>query len=280
MGCSCSGSSQNESTSIRTNRRERDRESRAEDRSQNNNSQQNRRSENRQQQQQQQNQQQPRQNANMPNYEPFLQSKNDPSFNMKQLKEMVGEGVKKMHAYVCNLEKDDLERKRHDFWTSRFEGSPETWDLLKLLCEGEFSNKELNELLFDSQLKPYAGCINVIYDSKGNLYEIPNYCIHDPLEWDIQKLKIPQPDEEKISIIVRLGISDLKVNTVNLCPVKELKLYIIKKFDFSNTDYKEGITDTARIRLFHYGKEMKDTDMLYMHSVESGKIVMMAIRPS
>lgn len=271
MGCSCSGSSQNnEGNNVRANRRER------EERSQNNNASnnnQNRRADN-------QSQQQPRENnPNLPNYEPYLQSRNDPSFNMKQLKEMVGSGLKKMNGYVCNIEKEDLEKKRHDFWTSRFEGNQDTWDLLKNFCEGEFSDKDLNDLLYASGLTSYAGCINVIYDSKGNLYEIPNYCIHEPSKWDIAKLNMPQPKEEKISIIVRNGIIDLKVNTINLCPVKELKLYVLKKFDFDKTEYKDSIKDISRIRLFHYGKEMKDNDMIYMHSVETGKIVMMAIRP-
>jgi hypothetical protein len=217
---------------------------------------------------------------NRPSYVPFLQSRNDSTFNMKQLKEFVGEGVKKMPGYVCTIEKDELMRKREDFWSSRFEGDKETWETLRNLCEGDLEDNQLKDLLSAIGITTYSGCINVVYDNKGNLYEIPNYCIHEPLEWDIPKLKIPKPNEQEIKFLVRLESEDLTIETSNYCPVGDLKSHICENFDFSKCNsYKKGEKiDSPRIRLFHYGKELKDSDLLYMHSVDNGKIIMMTLR--
>ena len=274
MGCSCSGTSPNEEKE-----KERARRNRVNTRSNqgvsenvivsNQNNSQNRRVDHRI---------NNRPNLNQPNYEPYLASKKDPNFNMPQLKEYVGTGVKKMLGYKCKIEQDELEKTIKDFWSSRFEGNADTWDLIRNLCEGDFQSDDLQEILESSGLRTYAGCINVIFDNKGNMYEIPNYCIHPPLVWDIVKYKIPEPNEENISIIIRNCITDLKVNTINLCPINELKLYILKRFDFSSTDFKHGVEDISQIRLFHYGKEMRDNDKLFQHHVDDGKIIQMMLR--
>lgn len=38
----------------------------------------------------------------------------------------------------------------------------------------------------DTLIRPLKDCINVVYDSKGILYEIPNYCINDPYKYEIE----------------------------------------------------------------------------------------------
>lgn len=45
----------------------------------------------------------------------------------------------------------------------------------------------------DTLLRPLKDCINIVYDSKGNLYEIPNYCINDPYKFELEE------DNEKIN---------------------------------------------------------------------------------
>ena len=39
--------------------------------------------------------------------------------------------------------------------------------------------------MHDTMLRPLKDCINIIYDSKGMLYEIPNYCINDPFKFEL-----------------------------------------------------------------------------------------------
>ncbi len=224
-----------------------------------------------------QNNQQPEQNQNIPNYEPYLQSKRDPNFNMKELDTFVGEGIKKMKGYICNIEKEDLERKRNDFWTSRHEGNQDTWDLLHNFCIGEFSNEDLIELIHGSGLQLYAGIINVIFDSKGNLYEIPNYCIHNPSAWDIAKLKITKPKEEKLTLKIRNGIVDYNAEITNTSTGYDLKEGIVNNFKIN--DKNPGSYYPEKIRLFYRGREIKEKDFLYQHELINNAIIMMTIKP-
>ncbi len=206
-----------------------------------------------------------------PNYEPFLQSKNDPSFNMLEINDLyVGHDLKKMKGYICNIEKEELDKRREDFWTSREEGCTEIWNLLKYYCSTEFNPKELKELLHSSGISPYAGSISVVYDTKGNLYEIPNYCIHDPSKWDIAKLKVVMPKEEKIILRIRKVVKDYNISISNLSNIISLKEGLIKNFFQDNT--------VDKLRLFYNGKELKDKDNIYMYEIPSKSILQLMIR--
>jgi hypothetical protein len=212
-----------------------------------------------------------------PFYEPYLQSKNDPTFNMTELKTVfVGSDLKKIHGYICNIEKDELEKRREDFWSSRFEGSKEVWELLRNFCIGEFDPKELKEILYGSGLTPYAGCINVVYDQKGNLYEIPNYCIHDPTEWDIPKYKIKKPNDEKIIVIIRHVVNDYPISIMNTSLVSELKEELLKNNEVNNKN--KDFYDINKVRLFYHGKELKNNDCIYIYEIMNKAIIQMMIK--
>ena len=70
------------------------------------------------------------QNAFLPNFQPYLQSKNDPSFNFPEVKEnkYVGIGLKKMKGYISNISEEELKKKREAFWGTRVEGNKQTWN--------------------------------------------------------------------------------------------------------------------------------------------------------
>jgi hypothetical protein len=51
-------------------------------------------------------------------------------------------------------------------------------------------------------LTAYKDCINVTYDTRGNIYEIPNYCINDPSIYDIPKQEVkPKPRKKDIKVL-------------------------------------------------------------------------------
>ena len=63
-----------------------------------------------------------------PNFEPYLISKNDPSFNFPELpNEYLGHGLKRMKGYISAITLEKLQKVRDDFWTSRIEGDSEVW---------------------------------------------------------------------------------------------------------------------------------------------------------
>ena len=206
------------------------------------------------------------------NFEPYLQSKNDENFNFPEVKKniYVGKGIKRMKGYISNISKEDLIKKRESFWGTRVEGNQQTWNFLKEICEmPECEENDLTAMLQAYDLVPYNNCINVSYDALGGLYEIPNYCIHDPTEYDLPEAKQNKPDQKKICFKARYGAKQMRLKCSNYSSVKKVKGHIAKKME-SKVD---------KIRLFFFGKEMKNDMQLWNYSVDNDVIVIIMISP-
>jgi len=211
-------------------------------------------------------------NALIQNFQPYLQSKNDPYFNFPEVKEKkyVGKGLKRMRGYISNIPEDELKKKREAFWGTRVEGNAQTWNFLKELCEmpdGEEQNLEAMLQAYD--LTPYKNCINVSYDALGGLYEIPNYCIHDPLIYDIPEKHKEKPEQKKISFKARHGAKHIKIKSTNYSSVKKIKMSLAKKIG----------TTSDKIRLFFSGKEMKDDLEIWNYNVDNDVVIMVMVCP-
>jgi len=212
------------------------------------------------------------QNPIIPNFQPYLQSKNDPFFNFPEVKEnkYVGKGLKRMKGYISNIPEEELKKKREAFWGTRVEGNKQTWNFLKEICEmpsGEENNLEAMLKAYD--LTPYKNCINVSYDALGALYEIPNYCIHDPMIYELPEDNKKKPNEKKIKFKARNGMKFLKLKSSNYTSVKKIKTNIGKKIG----------TTYDKIRLFFSGKEMKNDLQLWNYNVDDDVVVMVMICP-
>ena len=182
MGCTCSSEEQSMSQNVSSNRhyksnrnsqRERDDRYPHQRRHNNNNNNQDCSDNN---------------NIFQPNFEPFLQSRIDPYFNFPEVEGevYVGEGLKKMKGYISQISKEEILKKREEFWQTRVEGNKDTWAFLQRICEDpEFEHEDIGAYLSATGIVPYKDCINVTYDTFGGLYEIPNYCIHFPSKYDL-----------------------------------------------------------------------------------------------
>jgi hypothetical protein len=214
----------------------------------------------------------PAQNLLIPNFQPYLQSKNDPYFNFPEVKEnkFVGKGLKRMKGYISNIPEDELKKKREAFWGTRVEGNKQTWNFLKEICEmppGE--EKNLDAMLQAYDLTPYKNCINVSYDALGALYEIPNYCIHDPMVYDLPEDHKKKPAEKKIKYKARHGAKILKLKSSNYSSVKKTKMSVAKKIG----------TTYDKIRMFFSGKEMKNDMQLWNYNVDNDVVIMVMVSP-
>ena len=202
-------------------------------------------------------------------FEPFLQSKNDPNFNFKEVEEeiYVGNGLKKMKGYISPISKEDLDKKRIAFWGTRTEGNEQTWMFLKQLCEMPQSEEEdLNVMLEAYGLVTYNKCINITYDTSGALYEIPNYCINEPYKYKIIENEKEKPKEEKISFKLK-GTHNTKITCSNYETVNKVKEKVSKKYN----------VETDKIRLFFYGREMKNDMELWNYNVSKDCVVILMI---
>ena len=202
-------------------------------------------------------------------FEPFLQSKQDPNFNFPEVEEdiFIGSGLKKMKGYISPISKEDLDKKRISFWGTRTEGNEQTWEFLKQVCEMPSEEDEnINVMLEAYGLIPYNNCINITYDASGALYEIPNYCINEPYKYEIVENEKEKPKEEKVSFRLK-GTHKTKITCSNYETIEKVKQKIGKKYK----------VEIDKIRLFFYGKELKNDLELWNYNVSNDCVVILMI---
>ena len=208
-----------------------------------------------------------------PSYEPYLQSKHDENFNYKELDKYVGTGIKRMKGYISPVPFEELEKIRNDFWSSRIEGNPQIWEILHMICnDNSLSVEDIDAYMKASNIITYKGCINVTYDNKGFLYEIPNYCINDPLEYEKFEEKIPLIKED-FEVKIRCFNLEEKIKINNFDNIKELKENI-KKCEKFNKKY-----ELNNIRLFFGGKELNDKKEIWYYNIQNEFIIQMLANP-
>lgn len=109
-------------------------------------------------------------------------------------------------AYRCALPYDELNKLREKFWgmnkmlkiASR-KGHKRGWLILKGCCETEacmnksFILATALQILIEAEMACVGDNMRCCVDSQGNTYNIPNFCITDPIfkkEYDvIEKIK-------------------------------------------------------------------------------------------
>lgn len=209
-------------------------------------------------------------------FEPYLISKNDPNFNYPELpNEYMGHGLKRMKGYVSSITLEELNKVREDFWSSRIEGDMEIWELMRAVCSDKnLSDEDIEGMLMAGGVVPYRDCINVVYDSKGAIYEIPNYCINDPSQYDIPEIQYnkEKPQTAIIKFKLRYFADDFQMEMNNSTSILQLK----EKFAASQENKKKY--DPKQIRIFFGGKELKDDKELWFYDIGEGSIAQMLIR--
>ena len=220
-------------------------------------------------------------NSNIPshnifsNFEPYLISKNDPSFNYPEVpNEYAGHGLKLMKGYISHITLSELNKVREDFWSSRVEGDKEIWELLHAVCSDQsLTDGDITEMLKISGVIPYRDCINVVYDSKGAIYEIPNYCINDPLQYNIPEIEYTKekPQEQKINIILRSFDINIKCNISNWKSISNLKEFLLTQEGYKTININN-------VRFFYGGKELLNEKELWFYDIMENSIVQMLIK--
>ena len=210
-----------------------------------------------------------------PNFEPYLISKNDPNFNYPEIpNEYLGHGLKRMKGYISAITLEALQKVRDDFWSSRVEGDPEIWELLHAVCHDQsLSDEDLIGMLRAGGIIPFKDCINVVYDSKGALYEIPNYCINDPSQYNIPEIEYTKekPNEEEIEFKIRYFTHQFGIKLSNMKTIAEIKELILKE-----EKYKD--MEISRVRLFFGGKELHEDKEIWFYDIQNDSIVQMLVR--
>jgi hypothetical protein len=183
--------------------------------------------------------------------------------------EQAGSGIKQTLAYRSKIPIHQIEKMRSEFWETRVEGYVETWNALRNSCE---TDEETGiAILMAIEIKLINRNLQLAYDSQGNKYEIPVFCINDPTHFDLPKKKQLTKEElsgDMIKVKVRrAGMStDVVLNISNNMSGLELKKEYISKV-------KGEELDPSMLRLFYGGKEIIDDILAAEYGVQDDRVV-------
>lgn len=197
---------------------------------------------------------------------PYLQSRVNPNFNFPEVKEdvYVGCGLRRMKAFKSTIPKDEIKQRREAFWGTRVEGNEQVWQFLREICELPVNEDEnIKPMLEANEITPLKNCINVTFDRGGEVYEIPNYCINEPISFDLPETHMKKPEKKKISFHGRKGTEQFKIKTENYTKIENIRKNVGKKFD----------KEPSKVRLFFRGKEMKDGNELWQYNVQDEDVI-------
>ena len=184
----------------------------------------------------------------------------------------VGNGIKRMKAYKCDLTIDELNKRKEKFWNTVTDCNNnknwKNWNVIRRAIT--YDEVRGSILLNEYDIKCKNGCIDHLIDKEGNEYKVPNYCINEPyFERELGKEDI----KDDINNIIFYGnykgnIFNFDFKVSNKLTGKELK-NIIKN--------KRELDINTNIRLFEKGFEIKDEDYLYQHKLNNNSNVLLVI---
>ncbi len=210
-------------------------------------------------------------NSRERDFEPYLQSRINPSFNFPEMDNdtYIGTGIKRIKAYISKIPESELKKRRNEFWETRIEGNSDIWNFLREICENNDSDdKDCTAFLQANDIIPYKNCINVTYDGAGSLYEIPNYCIQEPLVYIENNDIIKEKRELKnITFYVKKETQTFQIINDNYLKVEDLKKMISKKFN----------CQIENVRMFFLGKEMENDKEIWYYNVEDQSTITLMI---
>ena len=188
---------------------------------------------------------------------------------------MIGEGVKKIPAYVCDIPYDQLNELKEKFWKSRVKYK-RVWKAIRECCE---SDPETAVILLEAA---EMACVHndlrevIVLQNPDYIFKVPNYCVCDPVfERDYTQIKEKNKNIKEINIKIILYYSvenkDIELNVTNKTQIKKIKEDFAKNMNFDLNQYK--------IRLFFSGQELLDENLLCYNNVQDmSKIQVMVIK--
>ena len=94
----------------------------------------------------------------------------------------VGNGIKRMKAYKCDLTIDELNKRKEKFWNTVTDCNNnknwKNWNIIRRAIT--YDEVRGSILLNEYDIKCKNGCIDHLIDKEGNEYKVPNYCINEP----------------------------------------------------------------------------------------------------
>jgi len=187
----------------------------------------------------------------------------------------IGVGMRETFAFKSKIPEPELKKKRQEYWETRVEGKARMWLALKSACEA--NDAEAVGFLRAAGLKLVNKSLQMAYDSHGDKYDVPIFCINEPKLYDVPKeTKFDKSDVKKATITVKLRCAgftkDIEEKLDTDLPVESLKLLFLEK---SKLNENPEVTDA---RLFYEGKELKPSHIVGEYGVQDDRVITVFIR--
>lgn len=185
-----------------------------------------------------------------------------------------GTGIKQTQSYKSKIPKEELEKKRNEYWETQVEGNTAVWQVLRSACE-EPDEETALAMLAAADVRLVNKNLQQAYDSLGAKYDVPIFCINDPVEYNIPKkkqLNVESLNEPLNIKIRRVGVvHDVEIETTKGATVLSLKEAYLSKV-------KEEGLQLNKLRMIYGGREMTDNSRLVEYALENEHVVQVFVR--
>jgi hypothetical protein len=139
---------------------------------------------------------------------------------------------------------------------------------LERICSDEYDDESIKGFLSAMEIRPFKDCINKCYDNAGAIYEIPNYCINDPVDFKVVNNKVykDRPPERNIQFKAKNFNTFIDIECKNTITVRELKMLVF-------TTGKFAIKSAESLRMFYSGKELQNVEEVWFYSIDNNSII-------
>ena len=210
---------------------------------------------------------------NINEIEKKLKHKNDELFNYPEVEEEVGEGLKKIKGYISTKSLFEIKDEREKFWESEKEGDIKIWNELRNICDDEsITDEEIKEKLYSLEVIPLYDSINICIDINKNIYEIPNYCIQNPFEYNLKiKSDGDRPSQNDIDVNVSYLKKNFSIKMSNVDTILDVKAEIL------NMDEFKKVEDNC-ISLFYQEKELDDNKEIWNYNINNDSTLKLIVK--
>ena len=197
------------------------------------------------------------------------------------------------------ITKQMLEKKREEFWhTAQATNVPAVWQQLHTVCDVMTSGDlaTANAICQAAGIITPEGSLTECYDQFGNRYEIPHYCICDPVnlvtgapgsykrEGVTERSRGDPGPETMIRARLYVDEIELKIKTHENESIDMFKSQIqaatveYTKGDAHNAGHEDLPVEPNRMRLFANGRELKETETLSWVGVTAAHVVQVMVK--
>ena len=174
-----------------------------------------------------------------------------------------GLGIKRMKAYKCDLNIDELNGLREHFWKVKIMMN-ERYKLLRQAIL--YDSLKCEDYIIKNGFQTIDGCINRCTDFTKTIFKIPNYCINDPyFEKVILPIDNTTPHNKKITVYISENDTKTKLEIPEGISGRELKEMYVKE--------KNLPSENSKYRMFFGGNEIKDNEYIYQHKIDNDYII-------